>query len=365
MASICVVGTGHGGSAAASVLAAKGHDVSMLKISAIESKHFKSLSGSKTIEFDGIMGSGSCVLREVTDDPSLVIPTAEVVLVFYVTNYHPQVAQRIAPYIRDDQLIYVCPGYLGSVVISREMARVGNRSIPVFAEGETLPFTSRIVDPGRVTISSLNVRHPIAVVPIQSREMAVTKLEYLLGETAVRQSLLEVALQNPNLVIHTVGTILNVSRVEDPKRTFAMYRDGFTPSIWKIVDALDREKMMTLEALGCKSQTYFDAFLLRTFENYESVDPYEGFKMYAAESPDGPHSVETRYLTEDVPMGLCLLEDVGKEVGVPTPAASLLIDLASMLLERDLRSCARTLRILGFSGISELKRFEETGVYCE
>ncbi|MBE9594175.1 MAG: NAD/NADP octopine/nopaline dehydrogenase family protein, partial [Proteobacteria bacterium] len=40
-------------------------------------------------------------------------------------------------------------------------------------------------------------------------------------------------------IIHTIGIVMNAAMVESAKGDFAMYTQGFTPSIWKIVETLD------------------------------------------------------------------------------------------------------------------------------
>ncbi len=61
----------------------------------------------------------------------------------------------------------------------------------------------------------------------------------------------------------------------------------------------------------------------------------------------GPTSVNSRYITEDVPQGLVLLESLGKALKINTPVATALIELASAALMRDLRCGGRTLEALG------------------
>jgi len=185
-----------------------------------------------------------------------VISEAEIILIYYVANYHEMIAERIAPYLRSHQLVYTCPGYLGSLFLQRQREKHGGSKDIIFTEGETLPFTSRITAPAEVTITSKNVRHPIGVLPSTAGDAALQLLSPILGQVMLRDSFLEVALHNPNLVIHTTGTLLNISRVEDPAKNFAMYRDGFTPSIWKLVDVLDGEKIAVLKALGCNQNLF-------------------------------------------------------------------------------------------------------------
>lgn len=341
---IAVVGSGHGGCAMAAVLAQQGHEVSIVKLGkSMHTDNFRAIHDSRKIGLAGIMGEGEFPLAHVTTNPVEAIPEAELVLIFYVSNYHPMVAKRLAPHLRQDQIVVLNPGYCGSLILAAELKSVERSDLPVFAEFETLPYTSRIGPAGKVTITSKNVRHPFASYPASRAAELAEFFSPVLGKCPARNHILEVALHNPNLVIHTIGVLMNAALVERGDESFAMYRDGFTPSMWNLVNTLDEEKMDVLERLGAPRMPYFDAFRLRTFED-TSVDPIEGFNHYAAEAPAGPHTIEHRYVTEDVPMGLGLLHSLGRLTNVRTPICDSLIDIANGLLpERNFWGEARAI----------------------
>lgn len=315
----------------AAVMSMHGHEVSIIKLTdAIHNENFEALR-KKTIQLSGIEGEGEFPLDRVTKEPSEAIPDAELVLVYYVSNYHEFVAERIASYLHDKQGVVLNPGYGGSLIFEKAMRAAGKDKMPIFAEFETLPYSCRIVGPAQVEISSKNVRHPFAAYPSSKAGEFIERFQQILGELVPRKNILEASLHNPNLLIHTTGIIMNAAQVEHPDKRFAMYRDAFSESIWKLIGQLDNEKMDVLEKIGCPRIPYIDEFRLRTFKD-TSIDFPEGFKHYANEAPTGPFTVDHRYVTEDVPMGLGLLHSLGKATQVATPICDSLIHIASAML---------------------------------
>jgi len=352
---ITIVGSGHGGCAMAAVQAMRGHKVNIIKLSqAIHNENFALLRQRRTIQLSGMEGSGEFPLGQVTNEPSEAVPDAELVLVYYVANYHPMVAERLAPHLQRDQCVVLNPGYGGSLLFEKALKAAGNDSIPLFAEFETLPYSCRINAPGSVRIESLNVRHPFAAYPASRSREFIDRFSSVLGECPPRTHLLEVALHNPNLLIHTIGVLMNVALVENEDRPIHMYRDGFPPSMRNLIRRLDDDKMDVLEKLGAPRVPYFDEFQARTFLERDE-DFQAGFMHYASEAPGGPYSVDHRYVTEDVPMGLVLLHSLGEAAGVPTPVCDSLVHIASGFLpEHDFWAEGRTMESLWDGSLEEL-----------
>lgn len=354
---ITVVGTGHGGCAMAAVLSQHQQDVSLLKLTnAIHNDNFSAIRQQRGIHLKGIEGEGFYPIIKASTEPEAVIPDADVILVFYVANFHEQIAERISPFLNKKQIVVINPGYGGSLLFEKHLKKLGKPELPLFVEFETLPYSSRITQPGEVSIVSRNVRHPFAAYPASRNDEAYDLLTPVIGECVPRQHLLEVALHNPNLVIHTVGVLMNASLVESPKQDFAMYRDGFSPTVWKVAQQLDKEKMDVLEAMNAERISYFQEFKLRTFADIH-IDDIAGFQHYANEAPPGPFTVNHRYVTEDVPVGLGLMQSLGRHLKVPTPVCDSLITLScAMLPEQPLAQDIRSLEKLGEHDIQQLLR---------
>jgi opine dehydrogenase len=358
---IAVIGTGHGGCAAACVYALRGHQVSLCKLGTkFHSEHFQHVLTHQGMELRGIEETGFARMSCVTHDPAEAIAEADIVLVFYVSNFHERVAKTLVPHLKTGQTVVIGPGYAGSLIFNRLMKQMGNTNDVLFVELETLPYSSRIEAPGVVNISSKNVRHPLAALPSSRTPEAIKTLSPLFGTCVPKANVLEVALHNPNLSIHTIGTLMNVARIERDGDHFYMYKDGFSPAIWQLVHTLDAEKMAVMEKIGGTPRSYFEEFILRTFDDL-SIDPMEGFMHYADEAPGGPNTIWTRYITEDVPIGLGLLSSLGKNLGIPTPLTDNLLRLASLVHNQDYFAEARTLKTFWPGKITELLQYLNTG----
>jgi len=165
----------------------------------------------------------------------------------------------------------------------------------------------------------------------------------------------EAALHNPNLIVHTVGSVMSIPRIEMAKDQFCMYHEAYTrnnPATWAILEALDGEKMNVLEKLGFPRMRYVEACKYRNSLD-EEMDAKEVFLNYA-EMPTrakGPVKVDSRYISEDVPQGLVMLEALGKALHVATPICTSLIEIATAALGRDMRAEGRTPEKLGQENI--------------
>jgi opine dehydrogenase len=225
------------------------------------------------------------------------------------------------------------------------------------AEAVTFPYCCRrLAGPGTVNIHRIDgPRMLLAALPATDTNIVLRALEGTYRHVVQpARSILEPALYNVNIIVHPVGALLNMGRIEYTQGEFYMYKEGITPSVKKVIYAMDAERSALFTALGTKPYTYDEIFA-------------DCFNMtveeFALTSSKGPFSMQDRYVTEDIPMGAALTVSLARKAGVPAPTYECMIHLASLVNETDYYSTGRTLENLGLSHLSleQLQTYVKTG----
>ena len=342
---ITIVGCGNAGLIHAAKIYEKGeHEVCLLKTSQTNSSFFDKILVDGGYRVHDLTNRGKDLFVKpmfVTRDAKKAMAFADIVLIMTTTLQHEDVARLIAPYVRDGQIIAMCPGYMGSLIFKKYV-----KADVIYSEWETTAYNGRIVDNEYVKITFYNPRNAISVLPVSKSQFVLDKFSQLFDNTHyLRKNILESAIHNPNMIVHTIGMTFSAARIEYSKGEYWMYREGFTDSVVNVIHAFDKQKNEVLKAYGCEPLDYFEAAKWRNEEDL-SIDAMTSFRSFADSSNKGPMVLRHRYLLEDVPMGLGLFISLGEVAGVETSMAKSVMTLSSALLGEDFRSQARTIRYL-------------------
>ena len=341
---ITIIGCGNSGCAHAFKLSENGHLVTLLKTShAMHDENFDVIQrngGVYAIDHTNNNRKSFQKVSLVTRNVQTALYNSEVIMVMTQSLNHENIAKLIAPFIPNSlQLLIVIPGNLGSLYFRQF---ISNKSV-IIAEGESTPYDARIIEPGTLTILFKNVRNALGFLPQKQSSKGLAIAGNLFDTYKyLRSNIIESALHNPNLVIHTVGTIMSASRIEHSKGEFWMYKEAFSPSVWNLITKLDEEKNAVIEKYSGVPANYLDMAKWRNEEDL-TKDSLEVFKAYGEDGgPKGPATIYSRYLFEDVANGLVLLSSFGYLAKVRTPITDALIEIASSLVSVDFMKIGRT-----------------------
>lgn len=339
---VSVIGCGNVGVAIAADLSRRGHDVTIVKTSNSKSVFDKIVDNKGQVWLEENGERKLSIIGELTTDLS-VIANSDVIFVTVQSTYHEGLIEKMSKYLSEDQIVVVICSYMSSFYFDMFC-----KSMPVVVEttGPYLEGRVYVDDRGEVVfkVGCRLTRSPMSMYPYHKEDETLEALNKLYIGFSYDYCLVESALLNPNMVLHTVGSIMSIPRIELSKGDFCMYREAYArgnDATMRIMLGLDKEKIAILKQLGCKPIDVFQAggFL---------GDPMESFYKYS-ESLDraiSPTSVRSRYITEDVSQGLVLLESIAHYIGIEVPIATSLIDIANVALDCDFRLSGRTIQRL-------------------
>lgn len=339
---VAVIGAGNGGQAIAGYLAMQNHDVALYDI--VEEK-IKELKAHGGIRLEGrIEGFGK--IGCITTDIAEAMQDAEIVMVTTIANAHKAVAQSIAPYVVDGQVIILNPGRTcGALVFKQVLVDAGCKARFYLAEAQTLVYACRIVQNGTVNIIGVKDEVLLSALPTHDTDHVLRCINPLYPSFVKTTNVLRTSLENIGAMFHPCVLLFNAATIER-NEVFWFYRD-MTEQVAEFIEKFDAERLAVgkaygIELLGVKEWikfAYKDTIGETLCERMRNNPAYHDIKS--------PSTIFTRQLTEDIPTGVLPILELGKAAGVKTPLLQSMVHICEALLNMDLHTNGRTLKNLG------------------
>ena len=357
---VAVVGGGNGSHTIAADLSLKGLSVNMFEMEKFADR-MRTVFETREIEMSGVAGTGKARLNLVTTDIHEAIEKVEVVFIplpgFAVSPY----GEMLAPYLREDQIVVIMPGTLAALEFREALRSHGNRRDIIIAETGGLPFATRLVGPGRVQTFHVRSVCGLAAMPGNRSGQVYEKLKDLYS-FALKKSVIETGLGHLTPLLHPAGSLLNAGRIERSHGEFYMYEEGMTPSVVGVIELLDQERLEIGKALGIRLPTGVDMMVESGYGPRGTL--WESLNGSAGLTPvKGPDSLESRYITEDVPYGLVAWASLGDAIGVDTPIMHALVEIGTAVMRKNCWEEGRNLARMGLEGLflDQIKAYLEKG----
>ena len=358
-----VIGAGHGGKAMAAHLALLGFPVTLYNRTEDNIIAIKKRQGIELESFQGgPRGFGRLALA--TANLGEALAEAEVVMLVVPSSAHGEVARTAAPHLHDGQIVVLNPGRTGGALeFTRALRDHGCTADVTVAETETLIYASRSDGPAQARIFGIKEAVPIAALPATRTEQVLDVLNQAYPQFIDGGNVLQTGINNMGAIFHPALTILNAGRIESTHGDFQFYIEGATPSVARVLEALDRERVTVAAALGIRGRTAMEwlkmAYDATGEDIYQAIQNQPGYHGIPA-----PPTLNHRYIFEDVPMSLVPIAALGQAYGVSVRGMDSIIRMACIIHRTDYWRRGRTLDKLGVAGlsVSELTRYVEEGI---
>lgn len=342
---VAVIGAGNGGQAIAGYLAMRYYDVALYDIVEEKINELKQLGG---IRLEGcIEGFGK--LNCITTNIEEAVRDAKIIMVTVIANAHKAVAQSIASYVVDGQVIILNPGRTcGALVFKQALIDAGCKARFYLAEAQTLVYACRIVQNGTVNIIGVKDEVLLSALPSYDTDYVLSHINPLYPSFMKTTNVLRTSLENIGAMFHPSVLLFNAATIER-NEVFWFYRD-MTEQVASFIERFDAERLAVGNAYGVDLLSvkewikfaYKDTIGDTLCERMRNNPAYHDIKS--------PSSIFTRQLTEDIPTGVLPIMELGKAAGVETPLLESMIHICEALLGQDLHSSGRNLKNLGLTG---------------
>lgn len=348
---VAVIGAGNVGSALATHLSLRGHEVRLCTRSEQRLRPIRQAGG---LTATGAV-QGSAPIALLTTSLPEAVAGAEVIAVTVPTPALPHYAPALAAAVTGDQLLWLNPGHSGGALyLAAEIARAIGRGGRPICQLSTASHGSRMTGPATVNVFRLSPA-TLAAVPSRHLDECHQRVSALLpGQFDTAGSVLELDLANINAVMHPAQMICNASWIEATAGAFCVYREGSGPGVARVMEAVDRERLALAAQLGVPTMPfaeilhragYTTAAAARTGRVYEALQAGEAIRSVTA-----PPTLDHRYLHEDVGWGLVPWISLAGHAGVAAPTMTALIQLASVMNGVDYARTGLTLDKMGLAG---------------
>lgn len=295
----------------------------------------------------------------VTDCLEEAIKGVDYIAVVTPATTHKLIAQKFKGLVTKDQHVLIYPGAFGALIFKKVLGE----DCPVILQTNNLPYDTRISGPSTVFCSGMSPVS-VAIFPSNADQSFLEDVAIISPYDKVYTDVLECGLSLVNPSVHSGPCLINIGAIEQQKLrgNFCMY-EHFTFGAAKIDVEIDRERKAVGKAFGYKLCPLED-FTCPKGEEVTWQDIYQ--KMHGAPELTpiiGPDSIWNRYLTEDCPCGLVPWSELGRVVGVPTPTMDAVIQVYSLVHERNWRELGIHIQDMGFENldVKQIKDYLKVG----
>lgn len=336
---LAVLGGGNTGCVMAAEFTLRGFDVTLYEDRSYWHEHINDIvAADHTIRVTGNDLTGEARIAKITDDLREALKGADIVFVAIVSWRHQEIIDKLKTTLHEGQVVIFSAGNFASIRLRHALGT----DFPVVT-GEMMGniFPCRMIGGNSAVIAAPLKEKMVAAFPAADTPKLMEAVGQVFGCTPGK-NVFDTAFNAPNVVIHLVGSLMNMANAEKDKH-FAMYQTGLSPSLLKCMRTVENEKQVLMEKMG-----YHQVSHLGHMERVMAYGEHPELDLFR--TLEGPNSRLHRYINEDAYYGDCMILSLADRVGVEMPMLRAYMRIASCVNDTDYVVEGMTLEKLGVPG---------------
>ena len=383
MAIITIIGAGNGGQALAADCKLGGAEVRIFEFTRFNNK-VKGIQSSRRIRFEGIeknhenfKRNGTAVIDMVTYDMQEAVRGANHILVSVQAQGFEEIFAELAPLLENGQTVSIFPDNFGSLILRRIMREKGLETNVLIAGYSSLVYGARLTE-----FNNMETETDVVNVMYRENEIRVDTLPssdfdaYLSASKEIPaldattldrgDTVLDIGLSNVNVLLHVPAVVLNAGTIEnwgiipsvgDADVFYDIYAHGVSPSVGRVQYSFYQEQVAIARAFGVGICSVEEDVLQSRMGLIGQMMFGEDYRLPFSEpldqttwlpNPKGARfTMESRYITEDVPVGCSAAISFANVFQVRTPVIHAMTILSNIMKETNYYETGFNLKTFG------------------
>jgi len=343
---ISIIGAGNGGQAMAGHFSILGHKITLYDKNSDRIDVIKQKGG--IILTESIKGYGE--VYSFANNPKDAVLDSELIIITTTADAHKNVAQSIAPFLTEGQIIILSPGRtLGALEFSKTIKQITEKRVYV-AEAQSLIYACRAENHGEVRIIGVKDKVLFSAYPSVDTDYVINIVNNVFNCFVKSKNSLVTGLENIGAILHPTVVLFNAAAIER-EQMFYFYND-MTPAIANIIEEIDKERLSIGRAFGIKLKSVSE-WISFAYKNIEGTTLLEKMRNNPAYYKIlAPNTLQSRLLLEDIPTGILPMTELAKISNLKVPLMESILKLSQTMLNIDFTINGRTLKNLGIENLN-------------
>ena len=322
---IAVLGAGNVALATTAELSNYGFTINMFELPAYE-HNIGPIIEKGGIEYSGVAGEGIAKLNMITTDIEKALKDVGLIILAAPAFAHEQFVDACLPFFQNGQIFLTETAYFACLRFAKKIHQTGKQII--LAEMNQSPYTCTKKNPAHIFIDAKRNEAFIAVFPAATN--VVEKLEVLKSvwpDLASVKNVMQTSLDNMNWIAHPPITILHRGLIERLEEFHLPLKDALPPSVIRLMEALERDRVTFGAAFGIKLPPIKHSFEMGGDTLEEALRLSTEFETFGYDY----HNGSCPYLKEDLFFALPPIVSIANQVDVPVPAMSAVLHMFTII----------------------------------